>query len=404
MPTLFFALLLILPDVYIWWRYIRPADSVWLNAIWFLPSAGIIATFVIFRMGIYHNTFLRTFIGMTLCIGMPKLLFSLLQFILPTAAALICALLLIAAFIYGFFFGWRRIVVRTATCESALLPQSFDGYRILQMSDLHIGTFRQNPSFIRKLVRVVNEQKPDMVVFTGDLVNVHADEVLPFISDLSQIKAPDGVFSIMGNHDYCEYGMEATPGSRRTARKGAFAKEPTAKRNQRVLEYLQEKIGWRLLMNEHVNIVRIRQEEGVNKSESISLIGVENIGQPPFKNMGDLKKAMEGLVSGTFKVLLSHDPTHWRRGVLHKTDIALTLSGHTHAGQLKIGRFSPAKWAYNEWGGKYTEDGSMLYVSLGLGGTVPFRFGAWPEVNVITLRKEKKHSHSQGGEKSLPRE
>ena len=101
--------------------------------------------------------------------------------------------------------------------------------------------------------------------------------------------------------------------------------------------------------------------------------------------MGDLEKAMEGLSPGTFKILLSHDPTHWRRGVLHKTDIALTLSGHTHAGQLKIGRFSPVKWAYHEWGGKDVEDGSMLYVSLGIGGTVPFRFGAWPEVNVIRL-------------------
>ena len=94
-----------------------------------------------------------------------------------------------------------------------------------------------------------------------------------------------------------------------------------------------------------------------------------------------------GLPRGMFKILLSHDPSHWRRGVLHQTDIALTLSGHTHAGQMKIGRFSPAKWAYNEWGGKYTEGGSMLYVSLGIGGTVPFRVGAWPEINVITLRR-----------------
>lgn len=97
---------------------------------------------------------------------------------------------------------------------------------------------------------------------------------------------------------------------------------------------------------------------------------------------------MTGLPADCFKVLLSHDPTHWRRGVLSKTDISLTLSGHTHAGQVKIGRFSPAKWAYNEWGGKYTEGSSMLYVSLGIGGTMPFRFGAWPEINIITLEKE----------------
>ena len=139
-------------------------------------------------------------------------------------------------------------------------------------------------------------------------------------------------------------------------------------------------MGWRMLMNENVMLQR--------GSDSIAIIGVENIGKPPFKSFGNLDKAMAGLPADCFKVLLSHDPTYWRRGVLNKTDISLTLSGHTHAGQVKIGRFSPAKWAYNEWGGKYTEGSSMLYVSLGIGGTMPFRFGAWPEINIITLEKE----------------
>lgn len=140
-------------------------------------------------------------------------------------------------------------------------------------------------------------------------------------------------------------------------------------------------MGWHLLMNEHVMIARGRED-------AIALIGVENSSRPPFPDYGDLPKAMQGLHEGTFKILLSHDPSHWRREVLRQTDIALTLSGHTHAGQLRIGKFSPARWAYNEWGGKYVEDGSMLHVSLGVGGTVPFRLGAWPEVNVITLRKK----------------
>ena len=108
--------------------------------------------------------------------------------------------------------------------------------------------------------------------------------------------------------------------------------------------------------------------------------------RPPFPDYGDLTKALKGTAEGSFKILLSHDPSHWRRGVLHQTDIALTLSGHTHAGQISLGRVSPAKWAYNEWGGKYTEDGSMLYVSVGVGGTVPFRFGAWPGIDVIQLK------------------
>ena len=278
-------------------------------------------------------------------------------------------------FVYGFFFGWRRIVVKNATCESALLPKSFDGYRILQLSDLHIGTFRGNPGFIRKLVKVVNEQNADLIVFTGDLVNIRADEVRPFMADLSTMKQRDGVLSIMGNHDYCEYGQDHS--------------ERYEKRNQNILHYLEAKMGWRMLDNEHVTIGRLRQTGGENISESIAVIGVENISKPPFPDYGDLEKAIGDLPAGMFKVLLSHDPSHWRRGVLNKTDIALTLSGHTHAGQLKIGRFSPSKWAYNEWGGKYVEGDSMLYVSTGIGGTVPFRFGAWPEINVITLKCKK---------------
>ena len=385
LPVVLFLLLLALPDGYVGWRYVLPSRAFGLGVVWLLPTVATVATFYLFRAGIYHNALLRAFTVLLLCLDLPRLVFVLLQFVLPPEAALLCAAALIAVFVYGFFFGWRRIMVRTAVCESELLPPAFDGYRILQLSDLHLGTYLRNPGFIRKLVRMVNEQKPDLVVFTGDLVNVRADEVLPFLADLSRITAPDGVYSVMGNHDYCEYGMEATAGNRGGDRKGAFAQEPPALRNQRVLEYLEEKIGWHLLMNRHVHIVRKCRREGADESESITLIGVENISRPPFKSMGDLGKAMEGLAAGTFKILLSHDPTHWRRGVLHKTDIALTLSGHTHAGQLKIGRFSPAKWAYHEWGGKYVEDGSMLYVSLGIGGTVPFRFGAWPEVNVIRL-------------------
>ncbi|GAB6982307.1 metallophosphoesterase [Prevotella dentasini] len=387
-PILLFFLLLVCPDIYIWATYIAPGSRWWADVAWFAPSAAALVSFGLFNRGVYHNTFMRSFIALALCVGFPKLTFFLLQFAIAWQWALGVAIAVVAALVYGFFFGWRRIVVKTATCESELLPPLFDGYRILQMSDLHIGTFRQNPGFIDKLVRLVNEQQADMVAFTGDLVNLHADELLPFVGRLSQIKAPDGVYSIMGNHDYCEYGMETTR-LRGRQQNGNRRKETKAHRNQAVLEYLEEKMGWRMLMNENVVISRPSAADGAEKAESIAVIGVENIGKPPFKSMGNLPEAMNGLTEGTFKILLSHDPTHWRHGVLHQTDIALTLSGHTHAGQLKLGKFSPAKWAYNEWGGKYTEGGSMLYVSLGLGGTVPFRFGAWPEVNVITLRTKK---------------
>ena len=369
-----FVVLLVAPDVYIAMEYISPSASGIVKVLWWLPTVLTLACFILANREIMHNTSMRVFFALVLCVALPKLLFVILQFVLSPLAALVTALVPVALFAYGFFFGWRRIVVRKAVCESELLPQSFDGYRILQLSDLHIGTFLKNKSFIRKLVNVVNEQHADLIVFTGDLVNVRADEVRPFVSDLSKMVSKDGVLSVMGNHDYCEYGQDHS--------------EEYKKRNQNVLHYFERKMGWRLLDNEHVTIGRLRQANGENISESIAVIGVENISKPPFPDYGNLAVAIGELPKGMFKVLLSHDPSHWRRGVLHKTDIALTLSGHTHAGQLKIGKFSPSKWAYNEWGGKYTEGNSMLYVSTGVGGTVPFRFGAWPEINIITLKRK----------------
>lgn len=319
------------------------------------------------KIKLRHNTMMRLIFGSILFIVVPGILFLLAWPILGWKLALVLPVTVVCMVTYGFFFGWRHIVVRSATCRSSLLPSSFDGYRILQLSDIHIGTFLRNRPFVDKLVEVVNAQAADLVVFTGDLVNVSADELIPFQHVLRQIHAPDGVYSIMGNHDYCEYGADKSLRN--------------VVRNQHVLHYMEEKMGWHLLRNEHVTISR-------GNGEAIALIGVENSSRPPFPDYGDLPRAMQGLRQGMFKILLTHDPSHWRREVLGKTDIALTLSGHTHAGQLRIGKFSPARWAYNEWGGKYVEGGSMLHVSLGVGGTVPFRLGAWPGVNVITLRRK----------------
>ncbi len=320
------------------------------------------------KIKIRHNSLMRLIFGILLLVVIPGIAFVALWPLVGWQWALVLPAAWVALMVYGFFFGWRHLVVRTATCESALLPEAFDGYKVLQLSDIHIGTFLRNRGFIDKLVNVVNAQQADLIVFMGDLVNVSAEEVIPFQGSLKHIHARDGIYSVMGNHDYCEYGADKS--NRNIAR------------NQNVLRYLEEKMGWRLLLNEHVVIDR-------GPGAGIAVVGVENISRPPFPDHGDLPKAMDGLPHGMFKILLSHDPSHWRRQVLHQTDIALTLSGHTHAGQMRFGRFSPAKWAYNEWGGKYVEGGSMLYVSLGIGGTVPFRFGAWPEVNVIRLKKKK---------------
>lgn len=373
----FFAVLylvaMVAPDIYIHTTYVSPLGSTLLGMLWWLPSAAIVATFAAAQLGIWHNTMFRAFFGLTLAIMFPKLLFTLLAVTMGWKVGLGAAAVLLTALLYGFIFGWRRIVVRTATCRSTLLPDDFDGYRIVHLSDLHIGTFLRNPAFIDSLADAVNGQHPDMVVFTGDLVNVSAIELLPFRKTLSAISAPDGVYSVMGNHDYCMYAQDCT-------HRVHGRSITVAERDRMLLQYMEDKMGWRMLMNENVVIKR-------GKS-SIAVVGVENIGKPPFKSFGNLAKALTGLPEGMFKILLSHDPTHWRSGVLNKTDIALTLSGHTHAGQVRLGRFSPAKWAYNEWGGSYVEGNSMLHVSPGIGGTVPFRFGAWPEINVVVLKKK----------------
>ena len=375
--AVFFAVLylvaMVAPDIYIHTTYVSPLGSALLGMLWWLPSAAIVATFAAAQLGIWHNTMFRAFFGLTLVIMFPKLLFTLLAVTMGWKVGLGAAAVLLTALLYGFIFGWRRIVVRTATCRSTLLPDDFDGYRIVHLSDLHIGTFLRNPAFIDSLADAVNGQHPDMVVFTGDLVNVSAIELLPFRKTLSAISAPDGVYSVMGNHDYCMYAQDCT-------HRVHGRSITVAERDRMLLQYMEDKMGWRMLMNENVVIKR-------GKS-SIAVVGVENIGKPPFKSFGNLAKALTGLPEGMFKILLSHDPTHWRSGVLNKTDIALTLSGHTHAGQVRLGRFSPAKWAYNEWGGSYVEGNSMLHVSPGIGGTVPFRFGAWPEINVVVLKKK----------------
>ena len=269
--------------------------------------------------------------------------------------------------LYGYAFGAYALKVREVSYASPDLPAAFDGYRIVQVSDLHVGTFASHPEAVRRVVEAVNAQQPDLIAFTGDLVNYHAEELIPFSAELARLHARDGVVSILGNHDYMSYYD--------------WPSEQARQANLAQLVSRQRDMGWRLLLNDNVVVRR--------GADSIAIVGVENDGQPPFPQRGDLVRAQRGVERAGFKVLLSHDPTHWRRSVLPTTDVDLTLSGHTHGMQLKLGGFSPASWFYDEWGGFYYEGGRALHVSLGAGEVLmPFRLGAWPEINVITLRKK----------------
>ena len=336
-----------------------------LAILWWVPSLLLVLAEVGLQMGFFHKLSVRVLFTTILFSAFPKVVFILFDAFLPWFFALIPALGVMGWFAFGFIEGWKRLELKHITFTSPDLPPYFDGYRLVQITDFHLGSFPPGNDFVQKVVDATNNEEPDMILFTGDLVNNQASEVEPYLKTLGQLHAQDGIYSIWGNHDYCEYGNNHSIGA--------------LKRNRRMLYGYQESLGWHQLMNEH-HVV----SHGMS---SIAVIGVENPGQPPFTNRSNLKKAMKGVDPDMFKILLSHDPHHWRREVVGKK-IQLTLAGHTHAGQLKIGKWTPARLAFKEWGGAYQIGEQMLYVSSGIGGSFPFRLGAWPELTVVTLKRD----------------
>ena len=358
------SVLAFLPDFWLW--HIGVSEWPLLLAIlWWVPSLLLVLAEVGLQMGFFHKLSVRVLFTTILFSAFPKVVFILFDAFLPWFFALIPALGVMGWFAFGFIEGWKRLELKHVTFTSPDLPPYFDGYRLVQITDFHLGSFPPGNDFVQKVVDATNNEEPDMILFTGDLVNNQASEVEPYLDTLGQLHAPDGIYSIWGNHDYCEYGNNHSIGA--------------LKRNRRMLYGYQESLGWHQLMNEH-HVVS-------HGMASIAVIGVENPGQPPFTNRSNLKKAMKGLNPDMFKILLSHDPHHWRREVVGKK-IQLTLAGHTHAGQLKIGKWTPARMAFKEWGGAYRIGEQMLYVSSGIGGSFPFRLGAWPELTVITLKRD----------------
>ncbi len=285
--------------------------------------------------------------------------------------ALMLGICVSASMWWGALFNRFRINVTDTSVHIPELPAAFDGFRIAQISDLHTGTFGSDPSFVEKLVAKVNAQHPDLIVFTGDIVNRRSCELPPFTAALSRLKAPCGVYSIMGNHDYGDYA--------------SWESDDAKEEDIRNLKSMQASMGWKMLDNAH-DIIRV-------KGDSIALIGVENVGDPPFKTYGDIKKAYPDINDRTVKILLSHNPAHWETDLRDnpKSNIALTLSGHTHAMQMEAFGYSPASLRYKHWGGLYADKkGQYLYVNIGT-GTVgfPSRIGATPEITIITLKNKK---------------
>lgn len=267
---------------------------------------------------------------------------------------------------YGVAIERNRFKVKRTEIASEKIPTSFDDYRIVHISDLHLMSFAGREKALSRAVEKINSLDADLIAFTGDLVTLGPDELDGLQDILASMKARDGVYAILGNHDYSEYRRHDSQQAKREA-----------------LEELKRRItqlGWRLLLNENESIAR--------GEDKISIIGVENIsGNRSFRTYGNFQQARIG-ADGAYKVLLSHDPTHWRAEVVRKSDVDLTLSGHTHAMQISLLGWSPSSLMYDEYRGLYGEGEQYLYVNTGLGQTaVNARFGVAPEITLITLKK-----------------
>lgn len=276
--------------------------------------------------------------------------------------------------LYGWLIGRERCVVMEVGIASDNVPAAFDGYRIVQISDMHLRSFRNRPKSLARIVEKMNALHPDLVVFTGDLVTSHPDEIAPFADILKGIRAVDGVYSVMGNHDNCPYNRWESAADQNAA-------------IEQVREW-ERRLGWTLLDNANVTLRR----SGPDGEGEISLIGTENISaMRHFVSRGDLGKAMEG-ADADFRILLTHDPTFWRTGVAGRGGIDLTLSGHTHNVQLKLLGWEPGRLVFKENSGLYEERSAArpqyLYVNDGLGETMfPARIGVPAEITLITLRR-----------------
>lgn len=269
---------------------------------------------------------------------------------------------------YGSFIGFSELSVRHVDYSSKDLPAAFDGYRIAQFSDAHVGTYNGGREhLLATAIDSINAQRADAIMFVGDLQNMEPTELTPHIAQLSRLKATDGVFSVLGNHDYAVY---------------INAPADVKARNCQTMINLQRQMGWTLLRNEH-RIVR-------RGNDSIVVAGMENYGiSKRAPKRGDVSTTMEGVKRGTFTVMLQHDPSAWRTKVLPESTAQLTLSGHTHAMQFELFGWSPASLIYTEWGGMFFAGDCAINVSTGLGGFLPFRFGVPGEIVVITLHKKK---------------
>lgn len=403
-------LLIVLPDIFIWLHYYKRGNElravgkkicprpIWhaieslhisstsLKILWWVPCVVMIAYTI--GLASIHNfaptdlTWLNTYLFLFGIIIMPKALFVLFSWIGSAIRkifhtrynyghrlGLIAGILGVITYIYGLTFGLTRIKVNHVTLKFDSLPEEFDGFRILHISDLHVGTF---DGWRRRILQAeidsIKAQKNiDLVCFTGDMQNMRPQEVAKMMPILKQLPY---TYFVLGNHDYAQY-VRQFPG--------------VEQKMKRQLINEENKLG-KVLLNNNIRITR-RDTVGNNITvSSIWLAGEENDGRPPFPSRGNLQKTLNGLTRSDFVILLQHDPSAWRRDILPHSNVQLTLSGHTHGGQMQILGWRPTMLTTKEDRGLYEDKGRYLYVNAGLGGLVPFRLNMANEITVIELR------------------
>lgn len=345
-----------------------------ISLLFLLGVVSISIHFVSGQMGLRQ---MMWFTFVYFLIYIPKLtysLFSIPALFIKRAAkpirifSFVLSILIFGGFLFGLTLGKTYPRVERVNIVDKRLPASLSPLRVVQISDAHVGNMGECFDIMERVADEIEQLNPDMVLFTGDLVNSRSEEVFPFIPTLSRIKARYGVYAVLGNHDYSDYARFSNPEEKQ--------------KNFEALVNAYPLFNWTLLNNNSVQIH--------SGTDSITIVGVENWGEPPFSQHGDLDVAMEGLPDNQFKILLSHNPEHWRKKVQFDDRIDLTLSGHTHAMQFKLKfgswQWSPAEWKYPLWSGLYKSDANKLYVNDGLGYVfIPFRFGTRPEITLITI-------------------
>ncbi len=392
-------------DIYAYQAFRTASKNLWLNILYWVVTLLVIGNFVLHfygfnrRDGFTHSHGYA--FGFLIAILIPKMILLIVMlgediFRVPMAIyryfaegevakgnyfparrqfvskiALGLASLPFASVLYGIYRGKYNYKVLKYTLHFEDLPDAFNGYQITQISDIHSGSF-DNIEKVKYGVDLINEQKSDVILFTGDFVNNKSDELLPYVEVFNKLKAKDGLFSILGNHDYGDYVT--------------WDSDADKHQNLEDLKALQREIGFDLLLNEN----RFLEKDG----DRIALVGVENWGVAGFKQAGDLQLAAEGIHKDDFKILMSHDPSHWEKKVIHDDyHYHLTLSGHTHGMQFGIEipgwfKWSPIKWRYKYWAGIYKVMGQYINVNRGFGYLAfPGRVGIWPEITVIELKK-----------------